>query len=179
MQLATIQTATGREDLLRQYLNTITEPGLIAEVFIPRREVLIRLQGRWVRREESLMPGYLFVDTADAAALYQELKRIPMFTKLLGDRELTYQTLTPAEEDFIRRIGAERGDHTFGVSQVRIDSGQPYQKGDHVTIVSGDLKDFAGEIVGFDLHKRKAMVRSALFGGSIIHVGIEILRKED
>ena len=67
----------------------------------------------------------------------------------------------------------------FGVSQVMMASGVPYKKGDHVTIVSGDLKDFEGEIIGFNFHKRKAMIRSEMLGNSVIHVGIEIVQKQD
>jgi len=179
MAIVTIQTTTHRENNLTRYIKLISEPELITEVFLPRREVLKRYKGAWRKQEEVLFPGYLFVETPDVTAFFYALKQVPMFSKLLGDQEVGYNALTPEEETFIRRIGGNRGDHTFGVSQVMMASGVPYKKGDHVTIVSGDLKDFEGEIIGFNFHKRKAMIRSEMLGNSVIHVGIEIVQKQD
>lgn len=176
--IATIQTTTRREQILRQYLDAAVQSQLVSEIFVPKREVMKRFRGEWVKRTELFFPGYLFVETPDALGLFLSMKRIPMLSKMLGDLEISYTTLTPGEEAFIRRIGAGRGDHTFQISQVQIESENPYQKGDHVTIVSGDLKDFQGEIIGFDFHKRKAMIQTGLFGGTVLHVGIELLKKE-
>jgi len=179
MPIVAIQTTTRKESNLILYMDLLTEPGLVTEIFLPKREVLKRYKGAWNKQEEILFPGYLFVDTKDVVAFFHELKKIPMFSKLLGDQEVNYNALTPVEENFIRRIGRGRGDHTFGVSQVMMESDVPYKKGDHVIIVSGDLKNFEGEIIGFNFHKRKAMIRSEMLGNSVIHVGIEIVQKQE
>ncbi len=100
-----------------------------------------------------------------------------MLSKILGDREAGYITLNPEEENFIRRIGQRRGDHCIGISKVQIAADTPYKKGDKVNVISGDLVDFQGEIVGYDMRKRKAMIQTQMFGGTIIHVGIELLEK--
>ena len=178
MAIVAIQTTTRKESNLIRYMDQLAEPGLITEVFLPKREVLKRYKGAWNKQEEILFPGYLFVETPDVTAFFYALKAIPMFARLLGDQEVNYNALTPEEETFIRRIGGNRGDHTFGVSQVMMKSDVPYKKGDHVIIVSGDLKDFEGEIIGFNFHKRKAMIRSEMLGNSVIHVGIEIVQKQ-
>ena len=52
----------------------------------------------------------------------------------------------------------------------------PYYEGQSIRIIDGPLRDMVGEIVGFDVHKRKAMIRTELFGGSVLHVGIDLLK---
>lgn len=47
-------------------------------------------------------------------------------------------------------------------------------------IIDGDLRDFEGEISSLNLHKRKAILRTKMFGGKdvYIHVGLEIIRQQ-
>lgn len=176
-RMVVIQTVSGKEEVLHTYFEKIDAvQDLILETFYPRRQVKKRYRGEWKTVTEKLFPGYLFIDTRDSQALYQELKRIPVLSRILGDKEADFITLSQEEEAFIRRIGKNRGDHSIGISTVRIESDVSYKKGDRVSVVSGDLKDFEGEIIGFDFRKRKAMIQTGLFGGTVIHVGIELLR---
>ncbi len=177
-QMVVVQTFTGKEDLLDTYLEKIEDVQcLVLDTFFPKRQVRKRFRGEWNTVTEKLFPGYLFVETEDPTRLFFEMKRIPVLSKILGDPEASFATLNPEEEGFIRRIGRRRGDHCIGVSTVQIASDAPYKKGDKVNILSGDLLDFQGEVVGYDFHKRKAMVQTGMFGGTVIHVGIELLAK--
>lgn len=177
-QLVVIQTVTGKENLLDTYLKKLEGmQELVLETFFPTRQIRKRFHGQWNTITERLFPGYLFIDTKDAKALYLELKAVPVFSRMLGDREADYITLSPEEEAFIRRIGKNRGDYSIGISTVQIASDAPYKKGDKVNVVAGDLKDFEGEIIGYDFRKRKAMIQTGLFGGTVIHVGIELLER--
>jgi transcriptional antiterminator NusG len=173
----TVHTRSGEETVLARMLQRCLDTELLHELYIPKREVAFRRDGRWQRRTETLYPGYVFIDTQEPLQLLKALKRIPHSSRLIHDGEYNYYTLSAEEERFIRRIGRQRGDHLLGVSQVAIDQDEPYRKGDRVRIVSGDLLDFEGEIVGWDLHHRKAILRSALFGGAEIHAAVELLRK--
>ncbi len=177
-RIVVVQTITGKEDLLTTYLEKIGSiRDIVRDTFFPRRQIKKRFHGQWNTVTEKLFPGYLFIETKDSTKLFFEMKRIPMLSRILGDPEASFITLNPEEEEFVRRIGRKRGDHCIGISTVQIETDTPYKKGDKVTVISGDLMDFQGEVVGYDLHKRKAMIQTGMFGGTVIHVGIELLAK--
>jgi len=177
-QIVVARTITGKEDLLITYMEKIGEvQNLVLDTFFPKRQIKKRFHGEWNTVTEKLFPGYLFIETRDSKELFFEMKRIPMLSKILGDPEASFITLKPEEEEFIRRIGQGRGDHCIGISTVQIVSDSPYKKGDKVKVISGDLVDFKGEIIGYDFRRRKAMVQTQMFGGTVIHVGIELLAK--
>ncbi len=176
--LVVVQTMTGKEDLLITYLEKIESvQSLVMDTFFPKRQVKKRFHGKWNTVTERLFPGYLFIETGDSEQLFLNLKHVPMLSKMLGDVEVSFIALSPEEESFIRRIGRARGDHCIGISTVRIESDAPYQKGDRVTVISGDLADFQGEVIGYDFRRKKAMIQTQMFGGTVIHVGIELLAR--
>ena len=68
----------------------------------PKTETVRRIRGVLSRQENILFPGYLFFDSADPAALYEQLKKIPEFTKLLGADGVP-KPLYPHEEEFLKK----------------------------------------------------------------------------
>jgi len=105
MAIVAIQTTTRKESNLIRYMDQLAEPGLITEVFLPKREVLKRYKGAWNKQEEILFPGYLFVETPDVTAFFYALKDHPHVRQTAGGSGSDYNALTPEEETFIRRIG--------------------------------------------------------------------------
>ena len=174
-----IQTVTSQEEILVQLMQKQISPELFSEVFIPRRQMNRRIRGKWQTTRELLFPGYIFILAPDPVALFQELRNIPRLSKLLHAEAFEFIPLKPAEQRFIEKIGQRRGDHIFAISEIELDPKVPYQRGDSVRITSGDLKDFEGYILYLDIHKRKAVIRTEMFGGSSVdvHVGIEIVTK--
>lgn len=178
MRCYVIQTMSGQESILMNYMDQIISKGLLQESFVPKRQSNKHINGQWKIVEEKLFPGYVFALTSDPDGLFLELKKVPKLSRLLHDREYFFQALSKKEKDFIMRIGGLRKDHTFGISKVSFDK-FPYKKGDNVKWIDGDLAEFKGEIVGFDLHHRQAIVHTALFGGCDMHVGIEIIKENN
>lgn len=174
-----IQTVTSQEEILVQLMQKQISPELFSEVFIPRRQMNRRIRGKWQTTRELLFPGYIFILAPDPVALFQELRNILRLSKLLHAEAFEFIPLKPAEQRFIEKIGQRRGDHIFAISEIELDPKVPYQRGDSVRITSGDLKDFEGYILYLDIHKRKAVIRTEMFGGSSVdvHVGIEIVTK--
>lgn len=87
-----IQTMTGHEqELADLMMDSRRNAGKceLGRCFVIKREAVWRRQGRCIRHTETLFPGYVFIDTEKPDKLYQELKEIPKFTKLLGKEELT------------------------------------------------------------------------------------------
>ncbi len=176
-----IQTNSGYEHLLEALMTKILPEGLYTETFVPKRQLNKRLGGKWRVVTERMFPGYVFVETQNPVDLFNELKNVPRLSKLLHDFNYSFIPLSEKEQEFIERIGKARGDHTFALSKIAFADDTPYKKGDRVQIVEGDLKDFEGEIVDFNLRKRKAIIRTQMFGGRDveIHVGLEIVRLKD
>ena len=174
-----IQTITSQEQILVELIQKQISPMFYTEIFIPKRQMNRRIRGKWQNILELLFPGYVFIISADPNALFQELRNIPRLSNLLHAEAFEFIPLKPAEQRFIEKIGQRRGDHIFAISEIELDPKVPYQRGDSVRITSGDLKDFEGYILYLDIHKRKAVIRTEMFGGNSVdvHVGIEIVTK--
>ena len=174
-----IQTITSQEQILVELIQKQISPMFYTEIFIPKRQMNRRIRGKWQNILELLFPGYVFIISDNPAALFQELRYIPRLSNLLHAEAFEFIPLKPAEQRFIEKIGQRRGDHIFAISEIELDPKVSYQRGDSVRITSGDLKDFEGYILYLDIHKRKAVIRTEMFGGSSVdvHVGIEIVTK--
>ena len=83
-----VQTMSGQEGQVKDFIAKTVEPGLVQEAFIPRYEVMKRVKGLWCRRIEVLMPGYVFVVTKSPSKLKAQLRGVPRFTRLLGNDDM-------------------------------------------------------------------------------------------
>ena len=96
-----IQVTGGKEqhvcDLVSRQLND-----LINDCYVPRREVMRRVEGEWVTIRETLFPGYLFVETKKIQHVMGRLARIPAFTRLLGVGDEKVISLSPDEVAWLK-----------------------------------------------------------------------------
>ena len=167
-----IQVISGQEQLGHQLMHEIIGDTLIQDCFIPMRERKIKLHGTWQRITERLFPGYLFIVTDAPAEVYEALKKVPRFTRLLGNTDAGFIPLTEKEIAFLSKFGDEN--HLSHLSQVEV------EEGNKVRIVSGNLLDYEGQIVKINLHKRIAVVQVEFMGQKVnVHLGIEILEKRE
>lgn len=83
-----VQTMSGQEGQVKDFIERTVESGLVQEVFIPRYEVMKRIKGLWRKRTEVLMPGYVFVVTKSPSKLKAQLRGVPRFTRLLGNDDM-------------------------------------------------------------------------------------------
>ncbi len=167
-----IQVKNGQENLTCQLIQTILREKIFVECFFPQRERMRKVNGKWSTIREKLFPGYVFIVTDNPKETFLQLKNVPKLTKLLGDDEGNFIPLKDSEIYFIQRWGGK--DHISNVSKVII------EKGNKVKILEGNLKDYEGEIVKVNLHKRIAVVRTTFMGSTTdVHMGIEILTKCD
>ena len=90
-------------------------------------------------------------------------------TKLLT-ADTTILTLTPEEEEFMRRLGGD--DH---IAEMTVG----FIVGDKITVTQGPLMGLEGSIRKIDRHKRQCIVEVDMFGQKIqTKVGLEIVSKE-
>lgn len=162
---------TGQEEKLKQMCEIlIGQSRVYEECFIPKTETVRRIRGVLSRRENILFPGYLFFESADPAALYEQLKKIPEFTKLLGADGVP-KPLYPHEEEFLKSLSDED-------KVIRISKG--YLIGDELTVTDGPLKSCRGQLVHIDRHKREAKLRVDFLGDRrTVTVGLEVIKKEE
>ena len=167
-----IQVKNGQENLTCQLIQTIITDDTLIECFFPQRERMRKIDGKWNVIKEKLFPGYVFIVTDNPERLSLQLKNVPKLTKLLGDNEGSFIPLKEKEVYFIQRWGGN--DHVANISKVIV------EKGNKVRILEGNLKDYEGEIIKVNLHKRIAVVRTTFMGSTTdVHMGIEILQKEE
>ncbi|MEG0072189.1 MAG: antiterminator LoaP [Raoultibacter sp.] len=162
-----VQVMGGRETSIRALCERILDPKCYQECFIPLCEKMKKYQGEWRKTQEILFPGYLFFKTNTIEALATELRKIPRFTKVLGNG--SFQPLSSADLMLIDRLtGNER--------VLKISTGHIVD--DVVTIERGPLVGFEGSIKKIDRHKRSALVELRFCGRTIqAKVGLEIVSK--
>ena len=163
-----IQVAGGQEEETAALIRRQISPELMEESFIPRKERIKKFRGSWQQVEEILFPGYVFAVTSRPEELFHELKRVTRLTKLLQDGESFFISLSREEEEMIRSIGDNY--HVTRVSKIFMeenceDSGRLARcNRQSIVVLSGPLKNQEGRIVGYNLHKREAVVSLTFMG---------------
>lgn len=169
MGIYVIQVVGGQEAKAAEVISVMAQ-GAVRDCFVPRREVMKRKDGAWLKRIEKLFPGYVFVEADDPLRVRQLLRSIPAFTRLLGSAGDTSVPLTPDEVAWIN-VHTSAETHVLEMSEGTIE-------GDRVTVTSGPLKGKEASITRIDRHKRLAWVDMDMFGRKkTIRVGLEIVAK--
>lgn len=163
-----VQVRTGREEAVLRLSKKMIDKDVLIECFIPYCERMKRYQGEWHKEQHILFPGYVFFITGQVEELFWELKRLPEFTKILGNG-VEFIPLRDEEKKMMADIGGR--DHLFEMSR-------GYIVGDKVIIISGPMKEMGGTITFINRHKRIALVQMNMFGRKIeIRLGVEIIKK--
>ncbi len=167
---------TGQEEkllrLCRQFLqcgkDAEEEMSAFESCFVPKYERAWRIGGCWEKREEILFPGYLFFITERPDMLYGLLKKIPEFTKLLGDEDGPIP-LHEYEVEFLEK-------YTNQNYVLEMSAGEMI--GDKLIVTDGALKGYEGKVVHFDRHRRFVTLEIEFFGRIVnMTVGMEITRR--
>lgn len=167
-----IQTFSGEEERIANMIERGISTSFIQECFIPKREKLKKYRGKWNKVEEVLFPGYVFAVTEYPRELYQELKTIPRLTRLLGKEGQFFFSLSQAEENFVRRIGNQ--EHKTEVSMIEVEEGK------RIRVIDGPLRDYVGDVVKVNLHKKEVLVRVEFMGREMeLKLGVEMVGEEE
>ena len=171
-----IQVAPREEQKTVELIRNTISKELCRSCFFPMRHIRRKICGEFTDIREKLIPGYVFIETEHPHALYEEIKRIPRLTKILGtvfDEDadsFEFAELSSNEILWLSQIMSENDD-TVHLSKVSVD-----EEG-IVQILSGPLKVLENQVIKFDLHKRIAKVRVEFQPKTtVLHLGIEIVR---
>ena len=163
-----IQTIGGKEEETADMIRKMVSSNCMEECFIPKRERMKKFHGSWNKVEEILFHGYVFVVSEKPEKLYQKLKQVPRLTKLLGREKDYFFPLNIQERNVIREIGNK--EHITSISKVMID------KNKKVYILDGPLKNYMGNTIKVDLHRREIVIQLEFIGRTVkLHMGIEIV----
>ena len=168
-----MQVVTGTEDRVEEQVKVMVGNELYHSCFHPMRQMRKKFRGEWREVHEKLLPGYVFITSDSVRELYQELRSLPAFTKLLGKDREQFIPLPKHEVEWLERM-IESPDQRMEVqlSQVSV------SEDDVVTILSGPVKNMEGSIKKIDLHRRIAKVEVDFMNRkTVIHLGIEMVGK--
>lgn len=181
-----MQVASGKEGNTVLLVERILPGRILERCFVPMRRIKKKYQGSWREVTEKLFPGYVFLASEEPQLLYDELKRIPALTKLLGSCEEYFTPLAEPDVQLLAKLQVARtaGDgqesakdkqKTRGMGDVEI-SKVAIGEGKQARILAGPLKNLEGQIRKINLHKRIAVVEAEFMGNrTLIHLGIEIV----
>ncbi len=163
-----IQTLGGKEEETANMIRKTVSSYYIEECFIPKRERLKKFHGIWNKEEEVLFQGYVFTSSERPKELYQELKRIPRLTKILGKEGQCFFSLNEEEERMVKGISDDR--HKTSLSKIQIEEGKK------IRVMEGPLKDYVGNVVKVNLHKREVVVKVEFMGRPLeLKMGVEMI----
>ncbi|HUT02868.1 MAG TPA: transcription termination/antitermination protein NusG [bacterium] len=160
-----VHTYSGYEKSVSKAISFLSEThkelkGKIARIYVPTEQVKTRrLDGREMRRERALFPGYVFLRmelTRDVVNVCTAAPKVIGFVKS-GDDELqmfTDEEITAIEEGKKQRQRA-------GVREV------PFAVGDRVKIVEGLFAPFSGDVEDVSGDKKRLKVTVGIFGRPI------------
>lgn len=165
-----IWTSSGREEQAKKEMEEIIPKDCYIRCFVPKKKECRRRGGAWFHIEKILFPGYLFIETEQIEGIFFCLKRMSQFVKILKTGE-QFSPVSMEEEKFIKSL--LKDGESVGISE-GIFIGQ------NIHIISGPLQGMEGYIRRVDRHKRKAWLRTKMFGRVVdVCVGLEVTEKTE
>lgn len=165
-----VQVRTGKEDKFVEWCEKKIDHQAYKDIFIPKVMMAKKYQGKWHDEKRVLFPGYVFVISDTPEKLFQELKKIPDLTKMLGEYKGKIFPMYSKEVQYLLKY--DQQGHV-----VKMSTG--YIEGDHIIITDGPLKGYEALIKKIDRHKRLAFIEINLLNQpNIIKVGLEIISKQ-
>lgn len=98
-----IQTITGKEMELVLTIEKVLAKDGYKKCFVPKKECVWRLEGRYRIHFEPLFSSYVFVETDTPERFFIALKRVPKLTKLLGSDGI-FWSVRSDEERVLREL---------------------------------------------------------------------------
>ena len=170
-----MQVISGQENRTVFLVEKTVSKEILESCFVPVRRLRKKYHGAWHEVTEKLFPGYVFMISKQPQLLYEELKRIPALTRLLGR---CGEYVAPLPEKDVRMMEklqngmVDGGALEVGISRIAV------EEGNQIRILSGPLKDLEGQIRKVNLHKRIAEVEMEFMGSrSVVYLGVEMVEK--
>ncbi len=154
-----IQVKSGDETRMKTLLNNLRIEGAYGECFIPLFEDVRRSGGKCRIVFRRLFPGYIFIESVDPDRIFQILKGIPEFTRLLGTSEADgSKVFIPIGEEDQKFMKTMFEDGLMHISYVHMGRNGRIDK------VAGPLANYKNHITKLEVRHRMAVVEAKMFG---------------
>lgn len=161
-----IQTSTGKEQELVELIYKLFPVNSFKDCFFLKRKLLKRLGGKWLEVTETLFPAYVFLNIKDIGEIFYHLKKIPEFTKPLGDNDGAFIPLEKEEETFLKLLcrdklecqHSKKREYIVKNTKIYLDDNGGIRK------MEGPLEDFQDKLIQLNLRKRYAVIEIDIYG---------------
>ena len=153
-----VQTITGNEEETAEEIRRLVDADVYEDCFLLKREAVWRIRGTCRVHVERLFPGYVFISTQHPKKLYQQLKRVSSYTKILGKEEEEFYPVSKEEEEFLKELLNGDEEYTVRLSAVEVN-----EQG-NITACKGPLQKYLNRVVKKRIRLRYVIIRIYLFG---------------
>lgn len=153
-----IQTITGSEEDIIESIRRTVDTEVYEDCFLLKREAVWRIQGECRVHVERLFPGYVFVSTQRPREMYQQLKRISSYTKILGKEEEEFYPVSVEEEEFLKDLLNGDQEYTVRLSMAAVD------KQGNIAACGAPLEKYLDRVIKKRIRLRYVIIRVHLFG---------------
>ncbi len=130
----------------------------LLQVFVPKEKIYTQRQGKKIRKERNIMPGYMFIEVDELTPeMIADINRLPNVISFLTDAAGNPQPLD--KEEINRLLGKA---HELEESPEKLEL--TFYKGESVKIIDGPFQDFVGTIDEIIEDKKKLRVIVPIFG---------------
>ena len=154
-----IQVKSGEETRIKALIDKLRDEGAYGECFVPLFEDVKRSGGKCRICFRRLFPGYLFVECDEPDRLFETLRGIRDFTKLLGtcetDGEKVFIPIGEQDQEFMETLFE---DGLMHVSYVHM------SKTGRIDKIAGPLANYKNHITKLEMRHRMAIVEAFMFG---------------
>ncbi len=154
-----VQTKSDNEQLVMDLFRKTADPECFHNLFIPMFEDVRKKDGRATIHLRRLFPGYFFVETDTPQEVFDSLKVVPEFKKLLGSVEKDgTKIFIPVEKEDQQFLDTLMENGLMRVSLIKRASNGRIE---HIT---GPLAKYSNRVIKFDISRRRAIVKADIFG---------------
>ncbi len=154
-----VQTKSDNEQLVMDMFRKTASPECFRNLFIPMFEDVRKKDGRATIHLRRLFPGYFFVETDTPQEVFNSLKVVPEFKKLLGTEEDDgTKIFIPVDKDDQQFLDSLMENGLMRVSLIKRASNGRIE---HIT---GPLAKYSNRVIKFDISRRRAIAKVNIFG---------------
>lgn len=173
-----VHVKSGSEAKACRYINRAAElhvksggEPVLKECFVPMYQCERKFHGEFRLVDRNLFPGYVIAVTNSVNELNIVLRRVPEFTKILGNDQ-EFIPLDRSEMAFINSFTSEK--HRV------IRTSRAVVEGDQVRVVEGPMVGREGWIKKINRRKGTALVETVMFGREIqAEIGLAVMSKSE
>jgi transcriptional antiterminator NusG len=156
-----VRVISGQEKKIRHFIETeVRRAGLsdyLSQILIPSEKVYQIRKGKKISKEQSLYPGYLFIEAMLVGELPHIIDNVPGVIYFLGEKGGNAVPLSLVE---VNRILGKMDELADSDEEISI----PFVVGETVKVIDGPFNSFLGTIEEINEEKKKLKVVVKIFG---------------